>query len=115
MAVTSGSGNSPRAVKLSPIAVPPTSPRHRWPMGLAVFNPSRRSWRSQSQTRITGMAKNERKNTASPVGTWIETVLMQVTIAMKTTTEAIFRAMPRVGFTAFSVLASPQEMARANL
>jgi hypothetical protein len=73
MAVTSGSGSSPRAVNDSAMAVPPTSPRHRCPMGLAVFSPSRRSWLYHSQTRITGMAKNERKNTTSPVGTWIET------------------------------------------
>ena len=48
-------------------AFPSTRARHG-PVGLWRRNPVRNSRRSASQTTITGMAKNDRKNTASPGG-----------------------------------------------
>jgi hypothetical protein len=47
---------------------------------------------------ITGMAKNERKKTASPGGTCGAEALMQIAIMVKTMTERTFRPMPRSGF-----------------
>lgn len=72
-----GSGSRPSAVKPRPMAVVPTSPRQRWPIGLRVCSP-RRSFPSRaSRARITGTAKNERKNTASPGGICGAVALMQ--------------------------------------
>ena len=51
-----------------------------------------------SQPKITGMAKNERKNTASPGGTCGADALMQIAIIVKTSTERTLRPMPRSGF-----------------
>jgi hypothetical protein len=75
----------------------PTTPRHRWPIGLAVRNPVASSLRRASQTTITGIAKKDRKNTACPGGTRSDTAFMSEAMTMNTTTEASFRAMPRSG------------------
>ena len=49
---------------------------------------------------MTGMAKKERKNTASPGGTPAEAAaLMQVAMAMNIATDRIFRPIPVNGFT----------------
>ena len=85
-------------MKPSPIAEVPTSPRQKWPSGCAVSRPWRRLCAAISQAKITGIAKNERKKTASPGGTCGADDLMQIAIAVKTITEKIFRPMPRSGF-----------------
>jgi hypothetical protein len=41
------------------------------------------------------MVKTERKNTTSPVASWIDTTLIQAAIAKNTPTEATFSRMPR--------------------
>jgi len=49
---------------------------------------------------MTGIAKNERKKTASPGGTAWEAALMQVAIPVKRSTEIILSVMPRIGLSA---------------
>ncbi len=67
------------------------SPRQRWPSGFAVSRPWRSSPRITSQTTITGIAKNDRKNTCWPDGTSALVVLMIEAIAMKMQTDAILK------------------------
>ena len=96
MAVTSGKGSRPRPVNVSAIAVVPTTPRHRCDIGFAVFSPSRRlSCCSNSQPRITGTAKIERKKTVSPAGTVSDTAFTIADMHTNTATDAILRKMPR--------------------
>ena len=97
MAVTSGNGSSCSPAKPSPIAVVPTSPRQTWPSGFTVRNPVASSRLKNSQTTITGMAKNDRKNTTSPAGTWPPVDFIRVAMVTNTRTETIFSAMPRMG------------------
>ena len=97
MAVTSGSGRYPSPAKPSPIAMVPISPRQKWPKGLVVFSPRGSSRWSASQTKITGIAKKDRKNTVWPAGTCWAVALIIEAMTMKTRTEASLKAMPRRG------------------
>ena len=63
----------------------------------AVFSPPGNSRRTASQTKITGIAKNDRKNTVCPAGTWSAVDLIIEAMTMKTSTEASLKAMPRRG------------------
>mgnify|MGYP007113009380 CR=1 FL=1 len=53
-----------------------------------MTSPARRPRDAISQTRITGTAKAERKNTAWPGGTASEAALIRLAMAMNTATEA---------------------------
>ena len=79
------------------MAVTPTSPRQTCISGRVALNPVRRSPRRVSHRTITGMAKNERKNTACPAGTSVELALMSEAMIVNRKTEASFSAMPRIG------------------
>ena len=92
MAVTSGRGNRPRPVKVRVIAAVPNRPRHTWPIGFLVTSPWRSSPVCQSQARMTGMQKKERKKTASPEGTSRTAILIIADMTMNRKTDSNFKA-----------------------
>ena len=64
MAVTSGSGSSDSPAKVSPMPAVPNRPRQTWAEIERWISPVINSPRNVSQSAITGIAQNERKNTA---------------------------------------------------
>jgi hypothetical protein len=50
-----------------------------------------------SQAMITGIAKKDRKKTASPGGTWLAVALIKDAMTIKVTTEQSLKKMPRIG------------------
>lgn len=78
------------------MAETPIIPRSTCSEGFLARSPVAMSPRQSSQPMITGRAKNERKNTASPVGT-LSAALISEDMITNRMTEAIFSAMPRSG------------------
>ena len=66
----------------------PTKPRAKWLNGRKVFNALGRSPRIARKIRIGGIAKSERKNTASPAGIG-PAALISVSMATKIATDVI--------------------------
>src|SRR6056297_2035138 len=66
-------------------------------MGRFALNPVRRSPRNANQQTMTGMAKNDRKNTASPGGTTEELALINEAMTVNRMTAVNFSAMARSG------------------
>ena len=95
IAFTSYNGRIASPAKLIAIAVVPINPRQRWPMGLLVLRPERKSPRTASQPTITGKAKSERKNTVWPGGTSAAAALMNDAMTTNSKTDATLRAIAR--------------------
>ena len=66
-------------------------------VGAFAFSPVASSCRQISQTTMTGIAKNDRKNTACPAGTCADVALIIEAMTMNTRTEPSLKAMPRRG------------------
>ena len=69
------------------MAMVPTSPRQTWPKAWLARNPVASSRRIPSHSTITGMAKNDLKNTASPDGTLGAVAFISEAMVMKTMTD----------------------------
>ena len=64
-------------------------------MGEITRKPVRRLPRNKSQIKMTGNAKNDRKNTASPGGMSAEVALISADMMMNIATEMSLYNMPR--------------------
>jgi len=98
MATTSGNGSNPIAKKPHAMAKEPIRPRHTCPIGFTALSELGNTPRQISQIVNTGIAKKERKNTASPAGMSWDVALIKPNIETNTTTDRTLRVMPRIGF-----------------
>ena len=79
------------------MALVPISPRQKWPYGFCTRMPPLRSPCHRTQARMTGMAKNDRKNTICPGGTSDDAALIIDDMMMKIVTDPILNKIPRTG------------------